>query len=253
MKKVFCYIGALCFVVFIFICFKFLSFGTQVYSKNNFKLTVPFYSKIYNTVDSNDEHVFKFKTFLSKSALLNKTNDILNEYEKYICQNQKFYYDKDNDITIKGIEIGSKLFINEYSYTISKGMFDNNFCSKVIGYKNIKHQIKDVLIKPHKYEYKNIVDGNIYNVYSNLENKDILLSTGMNVMNYLRDMLRFGWVSMNQFIDYLDFISSNGDSVKIETKDYIAYETKEFTLLKCDNNDIYIYENEYDYSNFVCK
>jgi len=113
--------------------------------------------------------------------------------------------------------------------------------------------MKNVFIKPHEYEYKNMIDGNIYNVYSNLENKDILLNTGMNKMNYLRNMLRYGWVSMNQFIDYLDFISVNGDSVKIETKDYIAFETKEFTLLKCDNNDIYIYENEYDYSNFVCK
>ena len=253
MKKVFCYTGALCFVLFIFICFKFFSFGTQVYSKNNFKLTVPFYSKIYNIVDSNDEYVFKFRTFLSKSVLLNKTDNILNGYEKYTCQNQKFYYDKDNDITIKRIDIGSKLFINEYSYIISTGIFDNNYCSKVIDYKDIKYQMKNVFIKPHEYEYKNMIDGNIYNVYSNLENKDILLNTGMNKMNYLRNMLRYGWVSMNLFIDYLDFISANCDSVKIETKDYIAYETKEFTLLKCDNNDIYIYENEYDYSNFVCK
>ena len=252
MKKIF---YSICIFIFIFILiyFKFFSFHTQIHKVNDFELKLPFYSKIYHTSKSNDEYVLTFKTFLSKDVILNKINDILNEYEEYICQNQMFYYDKDNDITIKDVDIGNNEIINKYSITISKEMFDNNFCSKVIDYKNIKHQIKDVLTNPHEYKYKNIVDGNIYNVYSNLKNKAILLNTGMNKMNYLRDMLTYGWVSMNQFIDYLDYIVLNNKCSKFENKDYVIYKTKDFSLLKCNNNDIYINESEYDYSNFICK
>ena len=103
------------------------------------------------------------------------------------------------------------------------------------------------------FKYKNIIDGKIYNVYSNLKNKAILLNTGMNKMNYLRNMLGYGWVSMNQFIDYLDYIVLSNECSKVVNKDYVIYKTKDFSLLKCNNNDIYINESEYDYSNFVCK
>lgn len=254
MKKIFYSICIFIFIfIFILIYFKFFSFHTQIHKVVDFELKLPFYSKIYHTSKSNDEYVLTFKTFLSKDVILNKINDILNEYEEYICQNQVFYYDKDNDITIKDVDIGNNEIINKYSVTISKGMFDNNFCSKVIDYKNIKYQIKDVLTNPHEYKYKNIVDGNIYNVYSNLKNKAILLNTGMNKMNYLRNMLRYGWVSMNQFIDYLDYIVLSNKCSKVVNKDYVIYKTKDFSLLKCNNNDIYINEMEYDYSNFICK
>lgn len=252
MKKLFYSICILIFI-FVFIYFKFFSFHTQIHKVGDFELKLPFYSKIYDTSKSNDEYVLIFKTFLSKGVILNKINDILNEYEEYICQNQGFYYDKDNDITIKDVDIGNNEIINKYSIIISKGMFDNNFCSKVIDYKNIKHQVKETLINPHEFKYKNTVDGNTYNVYFNLVNKDILINTGMNKMNYLRSMLTYGWVSMNQFIDYLDYIELNKEVFKIENKDYIVYKTKDFSLLKCNNNDIYINESEYDYSNFICK
>ena len=139
MKKLFYCLGVVVFILLIVICFKFFSFGTQIYNGDNFELKVPFYSKIFDTTKSNDEYVLTFRTFLSKSAILNKTNNILNEYEKYTCQNNVFYYDKENDITIKEIEIVNKPFINEYSITISNGKFDNDFCSIVLNYKNLKH------------------------------------------------------------------------------------------------------------------
>ena len=252
MKKLFYSICIFIFI-FIFIYFKFFSFHAQIYKVDDFELKLPFYSKIYDTSKSNDEYVLTFKTFLSKDTILNKINDILNEYEEYICQNQVFYYDKDNDITIKEIKIDKDLFINEYSIIMLIGKFDNNYCSKVIDYKNIKYQIKEIFTNSHEFKYKNTVDGNTYNVYFNLVNKDILINTGMNKMNYLRSMLTYGWVSMNQFIDYLDYAELNKEVFKIENKDYIVYKTKDFSLLKCNNNVIYINESEYDYSNFICK
>lgn len=66
-------------------------------------------------------------------------------------------------------------------------------------------------------------------------------------------MLGYGWVSMNQFIDYLDYIALNDKCLKVENDDYIIYIAKDFSLLKCNNNDIYINDGNYDYSNFVCK
>ena len=112
MKKLFYSICILIFI-FVFIYFKFFSFHTQIHKVGDFELKLPFYSKIYDTSKSNDEYVLIFKTFLSKGVILNKINDILNEYEEYICQNQGFYYDKDNDITIKDVDIGNNEIINK--------------------------------------------------------------------------------------------------------------------------------------------
>lgn len=253
MYNIYIFITIFILILFTFIYFKFFSFHIQVYNENDFKLKLPFYSIIYKTAKSEDDYVLTFKTLLSKSILSKKFNSILNEYEEYICQNQLFYYDKDNDITIEKIDIGSKKFINQYSITLSNGKIDNNFCSEVVDYKDLKYQIKQTFIKPHELKYKNTVDGNIYNIYYNLEDKDILLKTGMNKMNSLRGMLKYGWVSMNQFVDYIDYITSISDGSKIKNKEYVIYKTKDFSLLKCENNNIYIYESEYDYSNFVCK
>lgn len=257
MKKLFCIRNILIFIcisiIFSFAYFKFFSFHTQILNVDKFKLSVPFYSKYYNSTKSNDGYVLMFKTLLTKSILLNKTNEILGKYEEYICQNQLFYYDKDNNATIKKIDISNKLFINQYSITLSNGKFDNNYCSKVVNYKDLKYQIKPIFSKPYEIEYKNTIDGNMYKIYFNLENKDILLSTGMNKMNYLGSMLKYGWVSMNQFLDYLDYTTSIKDGSKIESEKNIIYKTNDFSLLKCNNNNIYIYEKEYEFLNSICR
>lgn len=245
------------------ICFKNISFGKTIYKipNSNVNLEVPklsFFKKDCCMFSST------FKSFRSKLSLQKELDKMIDSYEKRTCNNKPIYYNKDNDITITGYGVNSEFIMNSFYINYDKGEFDNNDCSVVTDPTKLKYSIKstannynNICVIPEKFTYKN-KNGEIYDVYYECFG-DLLFQTGLGNMNFLNYMLSYGWISMQDIIDFLEYQTNKKEATKtiFDDEGFVLYKNKDFSLLKCDtiddNQDIYIKDTNFEYEKNICK
>ena len=134
------------------------------------------------------------------------------------------------------------------------GSKSNNECSLITDPKKLTHSILScplgICYGTNEFKYKG-KDGNIYNLYFNLSTF-LLFKNGRDEMHYFNSMLKFGWMSMQDVIDYLDYRVENNKTVLELKENYKIYKSKEFYLILCDNKTIYIEDSTFVENNLYC-
>lgn len=256
-KKKFIIISTIIILLLISVsCIKLINFGVKQYKPENFKFSfnIP---KLSFCIKHTKNHL-EFKSFRSKISLEKEINSIINEYEKYICNNSTVYYDKNNYLTIKKYYVENSGLLNSVYIEYAVGRQTNNHCSRITDPKKLLFQMKncpaDGCYETNLFKYKN-EDGKIYNLYYN-HSQFILFKTGLEEYNYLTNMLKYSWLSMKDVIDFMEFEVSNKNATKLidSDKKYVMYSNKHFLLVKCttDNKDIYIEDVSQSNKNNYC-
>lgn len=243
----------------IFLGLKFIPFKKTTYKskQTDVNLRIPGFSFF------NKECCMTSVTFTSpRSALFLQAelNDIMSKYESYTCNNNKYYYDEKEDITISeyGVELG--FLFNTFYITYDKGKRNASDCSVINDPTKLTYQIDyrakngyGICYIPEKFTYKN-ENGEIYNVYYECIG-DLLFQTGLGKMNFLNSMLSYEWISMEDVINYLEYEVKNSNFTKNTYEKNILYKNKDFSLLQCDttDKDIYISSPDFVYKEDYCK
>lgn len=226
----------------------FFPFGNSIYSnsKLGLKLSIP---KLSFNIEIEQNEKINFKTFRSKSIIEVELRSMLNKFESYDCNNTTYYYDKNSNITITDYSISNSAFIKNVTLNYQIGKLNNNKCGIVTDYTTLKYSIVPVnetgycyINEQFKYKDSN---GNLYNVYYNCFG-NLAFENGLGKMTYVDAMLSYGWLSMNDIINFLELQVKNKVFIKKEYDKYgsILYSNKDFSLLKCNtksnNKNIYI-------------
>ncbi len=170
------------------------------------------------------------------------------KYSTYTCRNTTMYYNKDKNLTINSYEIKSNGLFNTLTIYYNKGMNDQNYCSKVIDSKELSYRIKppkreNLCHTPEKMHYNE--NGIKYTIYYSCFG-DLLFKTGIEKMNYIREMLAYEWLSIQTITDFLEYQVEEEKSSKLTSQDNqnIAYINDSFSFIKCKrdntNTDIFI-------------
>lgn len=246
MKSNFKYIIAIICIVVVLVI-KFFPFGSKHNSINkSLKISLPKFS--FDISKKSDDKII-FKTIRSKAIISYEFEKMLNGYNRYLCNNRYYYYDKINDLTIIAFNIKQHLFFNNVEVQYIRGRFNNNACCKVDDYKYLKYSITPVnetgfCYIPDKFNYYD-EKGNKHNIYYDCFG-NLLFINGMNKKIYIDQLTEYRWLSMNTLINFLEEQSKKGSFVKkiFDDEGSIIYENNDFYLLKCNanagNKDIYI-------------
>lgn len=207
--------------------------------------------KVYKNAILDDEgkeiymYQLKYTTIKNSRVIENKFKKFFSNSEKIICNNKEEIYIKKNDVTITSYRIEKKDFITNVYLDIHIGKKNGNECYKIKDYKCIDYRISipnNFRITPSNFRYLDN-SGNIYNIHYEYEN-DILFKYGNNYYKYLDHLLQFGWISMDDIINYLEYQTEIGNATKNNYfNNNTLYKNKDFSLLKCNainNKDIYI-------------
>lgn len=127
MKKSKTYLGCVLITIIIFVMgIKFVPFGSKNYKNDKMAstLTIP---KLSIFDEECCMFSANFKSFRSKYSLEKELNRIMGNYEKKVCEDKTYYYDKENDITITeyGVKIG--FIMNSFYIVYDKGNFECNY------------------------------------------------------------------------------------------------------------------------------
>lgn len=243
MKKKIFFIVSLIFLILGFL-FYFFPFGIKKYEVSNSSVTLDM-PKLATVIDEDDNSI-KLKFFRSKFSLKKDIKKIMDSYNTYYCNNSEVYYNKKNNVTIKSFKINSSFVFNELEINFEKGKISNNDCSVVKNFKKTDYSVKDCpgeFCYGTNHFYYQDENGKVYNLYYNYS-KFLLFKTGNEKYNYLTSMLKYSWISMKDVINFLEFQSKNGNTIKQidENGMYIKYYNKDFILIQCtsDNKDIYL-------------
>lgn len=262
MKKKIGFIIAFILVITLIVGFmiiKFYPLGKTTYLTPNSSITldIPVFSIFQEECCM---YSVTFKSFRSTSSLKRELNSIMRDYTQMICNNQTFYYNEKEDITITDYGVNSGTFMNSFYITYEKGKRDKNECSVITDPTKMDYQMKEctsgICYGTNLFHYKH-EDGNIYELY--YENSRFLLfKTGMDKMTYFDSLLHHAWMSMQDIIDYLDYQSQQGTFDKSTSKDNKAtiYKNKDFTLIECrtdKNKTVYIGNPDMTYQENYCK
>lgn len=260
-KRIFVIFAIIGMLLVVFICLKNISFGisTKKMINSDVTLKIPKMSLL-------DEECCMFsatfKSLSSKKVLQKELNNIINGYDKKTCNNRTIYYDKEQKISIYDYGIKSGFILNEYYINYDKVEYDANSCSVVTDPTKLTYSVKKSSRDDNDCNgpitYKN-EDGKTYNLYYNWCFGDLLFQTGTGTMNYLYAMLGYGWISMQDVTEFLEYQVKNNEATKEVFKDEgsIIYRNKNFSLLRCNtkdgNKNIYIDERTFEYKENYCK
>lgn len=265
-KKLVIIISALTILILVLLilCLKYISFGITTYEMPNSGITLEI-PKLSIFKEECCMYSASFKTFRSKSVVQKELDNIINKYEKKICNHRIIYYDKKHDITITeyGVESG-KLMTNFY-IVYDKGMPTNSECNRVTDITKIEYRyypIPDDIPRELKvwYQYLNS-NGKKYDVYANWTGC-LAIKPGTrlddNHYQYFEGMLDASYMSMGMLIEFLEYQVNNNLATKEIHDDGEAtlYKNKDFSLLKCNtssgNQDVYI-SDQLEYKEEYCK
>lgn len=241
--------------ILLILMLKIIPFESKIYhnKKNNIKINVPTLSI---TIEN--------KTNKLKLISLNSKKNIKNIYDSLddrLCHSTIYKYDKKNNIIIKNIKINSMLFVNVVEINYYTGKYTNDECNKIIDYKKIKYKYytpkseeKEPMQRRFKYLNK---DGKKYDVYSECL-RCLEIKRGMGYYATFKDMLSYGYMSMYDLINFMDYQSVKKTATKETYKDgTILYKNDDFALLICNtregNKDIYINDKSLVYEKNYCK
>lgn len=256
------------FIILSLLFIKLAPFGTSTYKDTYTTLEIPSLSFIdniqKNSISKTTIYEYTFKTLKNKHATNIIMKNILNKYEKDICNNKIVYYNKKYNNTITEVNISDKGLFNILYIKVINKKNNINECSKITDPTKLKYEIRKsslnyngIRYTSDKFKYLNN-DGNIYDVYYQHPD-DILFYTGTGVAKYFEHLLQFGWMSMQDLIDYFEDQAKNKKASKIINKEigYIIYKNKDFSILECNTSDgnknIYIGDRNLTYQNNYCK
>lgn len=230
----------LCMIfIFLFCLYIYLYHDNKKYEYENLTLIIPRLSFFDKIEKDNDEYKFSFLAYKSKKKIETQLRNITNNYEKYICQNKIYNFDKKNNITIKKYEVNKKGLWSKFNIEIFIGKEDNDYCNIVSEPKMLSYEIKKGYVKPYEYLYLDSNSGIEYMIYYNYTEGDILLKNGKNKMTYLISMLKFNWIKIDDILEWLDYLSSTNQATKTIdiNNQYISYEVDniKFTI---DNHSL---------------
>ena len=247
-------------VVLAFSIIRFYNFGVKkIYIENSrITLTIPKIAKLKSV----SKNYVEFSSLQNKDVITNSLESIYSGLESKICNNKKVYYDDKNNITITDYRIEESGLITKFYINYRRGNISNDECSIVKNPKKIKYQIEEaqegnICTIPSKFNYRNS-DGNLYNVYY-ICFGNLWIQTGMNEMNYLNQMLYYGWISMQDMIDFMEYQVKIGEASqkKYSGEKTILYQNRDFSMLVCDtsigNKDIYIGDTSLKYEENYCQ
>jgi len=211
----------------------------------------------------NDVYYTEFKSFSNILILKNQLYSDIEDYDNYYCNNNDYYYNITEDITITnyGVKLGFPFNTFYISYHIGK--FTNSECGAVDTSKELSYYVYDAInidgidycYMDNEFKYLN-ADGNKYTVHYNCFG-NLSFKNGLGKMTYIDDMLEYGWLSMKDIVEFLDYSEKNKKATKtnFDNNGSYLYRNEQFSLLKCDNDknkDIYISSSTFDYDINYC-
>lgn len=124
-KKMMIGIVILITVIILCICLKFISFGTKktVMGASLISLEVP---KLSSVKSECCLYSATFKSISSVSVLEEELENIISKYYKITCDNNTYYYNMTDDITITEYGVDSGFIFNTFYINYSKGNYCNN-------------------------------------------------------------------------------------------------------------------------------
>lgn len=245
------------FILFILLIlmFKIIPFQSKIYSnkKNNIKINIPTLS--ISIEDKNNK--LKLISLNSKKNI----KKIYDSLEDNLCHSTIYKYDKKNNITIRNVKINSIIFVNIVEIDYYTRKYTNDECNRIIDYKKIKYKYyspKSDEKEPMQVRFKYLnKDGKKYDVYSECL-RCLEIKRGMGYYATFKDMLSYGYMSMDDLINFMDYQAVKKIATK-ETYDdgTILYKNNDFALLICNttegNKDIYINDKSLVYEKEYCK
>lgn len=187
---------------------------------------------------------------------------IYDNFQDINCYQDIYKYDKKNNILFMGIDNIMIFPITIFTFKINKGKLSSEECNKIVDYKKIRYWVtnkdkaKNATLK-FSYQYKD-EDGKLYNVYTNPYQR-LVIKTGTNRYEEIPNLLYSRWMSMNDFINFLEYQVKRKHITKTIYKDggSILYKAEDFSLLKCNtisgNKDIYISDTSLKYKKAYCR
>ncbi len=215
------------FLIFLFtLVIKYAPFSTSKYliNEDNINLTIPglsfFSKKCCNTT-------ITFKSIRSVESIEHSINTILKNYESISCDNNNYYYNKNDNYTITDYEIKHGILFNEYYYTYNPG----NYCDSM-------KQYECVFIKTYLVEKITESDDNNY-IYITLKQFQvddvatvkILKSLGENIIELESYEFKFQSINKN-FDDNILSIFDNAEVLEISKTDLIGIEQIQESICK---------------------
>ncbi len=246
-------------LLFILLIYKNIPVGFKRYAINNMNIELPssMYIKNYNcekkiTNNKNKKiclYEIEFSTLKNKWIINNSMENLIKKNKIRICNNKNEIYIKNNNISIEEYSVRKNLLMTKVYIKLYKGEKSDNQCFKINDFKKINYIVykqPEHRITPEEFKYLNN-DGKIYTIHYK-SNNDILFNYGNNKYKYLDHLLQFGWLSMEDIINYLEYKSSIKEFKKSTyfSGDNILYENNDFKLLKCNNKtnkDIYFFDD----------
>lgn len=112
-------------LVLLFVCLKFVSFGTKksVMGASLISLEVPKFSSVESECC---EYSATFKSVSSISVIKKELDDIMSNYYKMDCNGKTYYYDMSENVTITEYGVESGFLFNKFYINYSKGRVCNN-------------------------------------------------------------------------------------------------------------------------------
>ncbi len=256
MKRKYIIVTFVIIVLLFVILIKFFFYGSVMYSYNdNIKIKIPSFSFFYKEYDS----MLMFKTLKSIFSTKIDVSIIKADYERYLCRNDEYYYDTENDVTIVSYDIKKGFLFNNIYIKYYSGKYNNNYCNKVTdplktNYSFLRYSSGST--KPYELYYND--NNNVtHTIYYDLTNGRLLFKNGKGKMIDFHSILKHKWITVDDVISLLDYQVEKGEILRVENdkSDYTLYKTKDFSLIRCNSKnkgDIYLEPNDVNFDNEFC-
>lgn len=199
-----------------------------------------------------------FKSFSSKMILELNRDNMLEDFDKKLCNNSHYLYDNGKYVILTDFAIKKGFLFNTYSIQYIIGGFDNGNCLMIEDSKKVeifydysnkaKDENNDIYSVSYQYLNK---DGRTYDVHSDCGDC-LIIKNGIGQGTSFKEMLAHSYMDMDTLIQGLEYKVSNNKTKKIVYEDGVMYEHDQIHLLLCNNKEVYI-SDKIDYDSKMCK
>ena len=218
---------------------KFFISGYTNYKDKEITIKVPSLSFL----SKKDDNKLIFKSFKSILTLNIDIDKINSTFDKYLCRNDNYYYDMDNDITIINYKTYFSLVFNTIEIDYQKGKYDSNYCNKIIDYLKTNYMFSkypETANAASNYSFSVQLDnGNNIMIHYNILDGMIQFKNGQDKYIDLISILKYKWLNIDDIKKLLDYQYENKKIDRIIEDKKTIYKTNYFNFVDCNDNNYY--------------
>lgn len=226
-------------IVIPILIFKFFIIGFTNYNDKKITVKVPSLSFL----SKKDDNKLIFKSFKSILTINIDIDKIYSSFDKYLCRNDYYYYDTENDITIINYKSSLSFIFNNIEINYHKGKYDSNYCNKITNYSKTNYRFSKYpknADAAEKYSFSLQLDnGENINIHYNILDGMIQFKNGQDKYIDLISILKYKWISIDDIKKIFDDQYENKKIDKSIKDEKIIYKTDFFNFLDCNNNNYY--------------